>query len=144
MGTFSIFDHTADVGLEVRAESLEDLLATAARATFDQMLEDWPDRVDAQQEVRAVSQPGLEGDLGELLVVWLQELLYRFDTERLVPLRYEFLSAGPREVRADVGFGRFEDGRHRTRLEVKAVTYHELQVRREADGMWSARFILDV
>jgi len=144
MGTFSIFDHTADVGLQVRAESLEDLLATAARATFDQMLEDWPDRVDAQREVRAVPQAGLEGDMGELLVVWLQELLYRFDTERLVPLRYEFLSAGPREVRADVGFGRFEAGRHRTRLEVKAVTYHELQVCREADGTWSARFILDV
>ena len=144
MGTFAVFDHTADVGLQVRADSLEDLLATAARATFDQMLEDWPDRVDAQQEIRAVSQPGLEGDMGELLVVWLQELLYRFDTERLVPLRYEFLSAGPREVRADVGFGRFEAGRHRTRLEVKAVTYHELQVRREADGTWSARFILDV
>jgi len=144
MGTFSIFDHTADVGLQVRADSLEDLLATAARATFDQMLEDWPDRVDAQEEVRAVPQRGLEGDLGELLVVWLQELLYRFETERLVPLRYEFLSAGPREVRADVGFGRFEAGRHRTRLEVKAVTYHELQVHREADGTWSARFILDV
>jgi SHS2 domain-containing protein len=144
MGTFSIFDHTADVGLQVRADSLEDLLATAARATFDQMLEDWPEEVDAQQEVRAVPQAGLEGDMGELLVVWLQELLYRFDTERLVPLRYEFLSAGPREVRADVGFGRFEAGRHRTRLEVKAVTYHELQVRREVDGTWSARFILDV
>jgi len=144
MGTFSIFDHTADVGLQVRADSLEDLLATAARATFDQMLEDWPDAVDAQQEVRAVPQPGLAGDLGELLVVWLQELLYRFDTERLVPLRYEFLSAGPREVRADVGFGRFEAGRHRTRLEVKAVTYHELRVCREVDGTWSARFILDV
>lgn len=144
MGTFQVFDHTADVGLQVRADSLEDLLATAARATFDQMLEDWPNRVDAQEEVRAVSQPGLEGDLGELLVVWLQELLYRFETEHLVPLRYEFLSAGPREVRADVGFGRFEAGRHRTRLEVKAVTYHELKVCREADGSWSARFILDV
>jgi SHS2 domain-containing protein len=144
MGIFSIFDHTADVGLDVRAESLEDLLATASRATFDQMLEDWPEEVDAQQEVRAVPQEGLAGDLGELLVVWLQELLYRFDTERLVPLRYEFLSANQREVRADVGFGRFEAGRHRTRLEVKAVTYHELQVRREADGTWSARFILDV
>ena len=144
MGTFEVFDHTADVGLEVRAESLEDLLATAARATFDQMLEDWPGAVDAQEEIRAVPQEGLAGDLGELLVVWLQELLYRFDTERLVPLKYEFIEAGPREVLADVGFGRFEAGRHRTRLEVKAVTYHELRVRREADGTWSARFILDV
>jgi SHS2 domain-containing protein len=144
VGTFAVFNHTADVGLEVRGESLEDLLATAARGTFDQMLEDWPDKVESLGEVRAVTLPGLRDDLGELVVVWLQELLYRFETERLVPLTYEFGPIGRGEVRATVGFGRFEHGRHRTRLEVKAVTYHGLDVHREPDGMWSARFILDV
>ena len=128
MGTYTVFDHTADVGLAVRAESLEDLLETAARATFDQMLEDWPEAVETEEEVRAVPPKGLEGDLGELLVDWLQELLYVFETRRLVPLTYDFEQAGPREVRADVGFGKFEAGRHRTRLEIKAVTYHELRV----------------
>ncbi len=144
MGTYTIFDHTADVGLEVRAESLPDLLETAARATFDQMLEDWPEEVETEEEVRAVPPKGLEGDLGELLVNWLQELLYAFEMRHLVPLRYDFELVGPLEVRADVGFGQFQAGRHRTRLEIKAVTYHELQVRQEPDGAWSARFILDV
>lgn len=144
MGTFSVFDHTADVGLEVHAADLEDLLATAARAVFDQMLEDWPAEVETIGTVRATPMPGLEGDVGELLVDWLQELLYRFETEHLVPLRYEFQAAGPPRIRAEVGFGRFEPGRHRTRLEVKAVTYHGLQVRREPDGSWSARLVLDV
>jgi SHS2 domain-containing protein len=144
MGTFLAFDHTADVGLDVKGDSLEDLLATAARATFEQMLEDWPAGVEAISEVRAVAMAGLEGDLGELLVVWLQELLYRFETERLVPLTFEFAKTGPDEVRATVGFGRFERGRHRTRGEIKAVTYHGLRVGREPDGTWAARFILDV
>jgi SHS2 domain-containing protein len=155
VGTFSVFDHTADVGLEVRAESLEDLLATAARAVFDQMLEDWPAAAEVQEDLRfEISDPleevlarspmaGPGGDLSELLVGWLQELLYRFETRRLVPLSFDFAAAGPREVRAKVGFGRFDPARHRTRLEVKAVTYHELQVREEG-GAWSARFILDV
>jgi SHS2 domain-containing protein len=144
MGTFTIFDHTADVGLEVRADTLADLLATAARATFDQMLEDWPAEVEMMREVRAAPDPGLKGDLGELLVVWLQELLFCFETERRVPLTYAFDIAGPDEVRAEVGFGQFVAGRHRTRLEIKAVTYHELRVEQRADGTWLARFILDV
>jgi SHS2 domain-containing protein len=143
VGTYSVFDHTADVGLEVRGASLEDLLATAARATFDQMLEDWPAAVDCRREVRTRPPAGMEGDRSELLVDWLQELLYLFETDRLVPLEYEFLEVGPREIKADVGFGRFEPGRHRTRLEVKAVTYHRLEVREDADG-WYARFILDI
>jgi|WetSurMetagenome_2_1015567.scaffolds.fasta_scaffold04391_3 SHS2 domain-containing protein len=144
MGTFAVFDHTADVGLDVRGESLADLLQTAARATFDQMLEDWPKEVETQEEVRAVPPKGLEGDQGELLVDWLQELLFAFETRRLVPLTYDFEQVGPAEVRAGVGFGQFDASRHRTRLEIKAVTYHELRVRQEPDGSWLARFILDV
>ena len=143
MGTYTIFDHTADVGLEVRGTSFEDLLATAARATFDQVLEDRPAAVDCRREVCVRPPAGLEGDRHELLVDWLQELLYLFETERLVPLEYDFVAVGPREIEADVGFGRFEPGRHRTRLEVKAVTYHQIEVREAPDG-WHARFILDI
>jgi len=87
---------------------------------------------------------GLECDRRELFVVWLQELLYRFDTERLVPLTFEFYSSGPAEIRAGVGFGKFDPARHRAGAEVKAVTYHGLEVHKDASGAWSARFILDV
>jgi len=143
VGTYTVFDHTADVGLEVRGTSFEDLLSTAARATFDQVLEDRPKEVDATQEVRVRPGSAFAGDRSELFVEWLQELLFRFETQRLVPMEYEFLEVGPREVSADVGFGRFDPDRHRTRLEVKAVTYHNLEVRQDADG-WYARFILDI
>jgi len=144
MGTFDVFDHTADIGLEVRGRDLADLLETAARATFEQMLEDLPDEVEAIEQVRAVPMEGFEDDAGELLVVWLQELLYRFETGKLVPLTFDLEVCGPREVRASVGFGRFDPDRHRTHTEIKAVTYHDLQVHQEADGSWSARFVLDV
>jgi SHS2 domain-containing protein len=144
MGTFTVFDHTADVGLDVRGESLQDLLATSARGTFTQMLEDWPEEVETEELIESSPPQGMEGDLGELLVDWLQELLYRFETRRLVPLRYDFEQVGDHGVRANVSFGQFVAGRHRTRVEIKAVTYHQLQVRQESDGTWSARFILDI
>jgi len=144
MGTFRTFDHTADVGLEVRGESLADLLETAARGVFSIMLDDGPREVAVEADV-ALTPDALPGEeLRELLVVWLQELLYRFEMEHLVPLEFDFAEAGPARVRARVGFGRFDPKRHRAGTEVKAVTYHELAVRAEPGGAWSARFILDV
>jgi len=144
MGTFETFDHTADVGLEVRGESLEDLLETAARGVFSIMLDDGPREVAVEADVAAAPDPSLGDDAAELVVCWLQELLYRFEMEHLVPLEFDFAEAGPARVRARVGFGRFDPKRHRAGTEVKAVTYHELAVREGADGTWSARMILDV
>ena len=142
MGTFRSFDHTADVGLEVRGESLEDLLATAARAVFSVMLDTGPDAVETSAEVLAETDAA--SGLEDIFVAWLQELLYRFEMEHLVPLEFDFAEAGPARVRARVGFGRFDPKRHRAATEVKAVTYHELAVRAEPGGTWSARMILDV
>ncbi|MGB2755371.1 MAG: archease [Phycisphaerae bacterium] len=144
MGTFRSFDHTADVGLEVRGESLADLLETAARAVFSIMLDEGPHEVAVEADVAAAPDPSLGDDAAELVVCWLQELLYRFEMEHLVPLEFDFAEAGPARVRARVGFGRFDPKRHRAGTEVKAVTYHELAVRAEPGGTWSARMILDV
>jgi SHS2 domain-containing protein len=138
MGTFEVF------GLSIRGATLPDLLETAARAVFAQVLEDLPPEVETE-EVLAVKVEGeAAGDLGELLVSWLQELLFRFETRRQVPIRFAFEAAAPDRVRARVGFGRFDPGRHRARAEIKGVTYHELDVHAEADGSWRARVILDV
>jgi len=144
MGTFRTFDHTADVGLEVRGESLEDLLATAARAVFSVIIEAGPSAVETEAEVLAEAETGARAEWEDVFVAWLQELLYRFEMEHLVPLEFDFAEAGPARVRARVGFGRFDPKRHRAATEVKAVTYHELAVREEPGGTWSARFILDV
>jgi len=144
MGTYATFDHTADVGLEVRGRDLADVLATAARAVFDQMLADRPDEVAVRDTAEVQVDPALADDAGEVLVAWLQELLYRFETEGLVPMEIDVAEASPGGVRARVSFGRFDPSRHGTRLEVKAVTYHGLEVGAAPDGTWRARVILDV
>ena len=143
MGTFEVFDHTADVGLDVRGAGLEDLFETAARAMFSIVLVDLPQEVEVEEEVR-VPIPSDPGDREELLVAWLQELLYHFEMRHLVPLAFVFHEKGPEALRVRVGFGRFEPGLHRTGQEIKAVTYHALEVAQQPDGTWSARVILDV
>lgn len=142
MGTFEVLDHTADVGFEIRAESLEDLLETAADAAFSVILVDRPEEVEAEEEVRIPSDGANQPD--ELLVAWLQELLYLFETESLVPMRFTFHERGPDALRARVGFGRFDPERHRTGSEIKAVTYHGLEVKQDEKGRWTARVIVDL
>ncbi len=142
MGTFEIIDHTADVGFELEAESLEDLLETAADAAFSVVLVDRPEQVEVEQEVRIAS--GGPDQADELLVAWLQELLYLFETESLVPVRFTFHERGPDALRARVGYGRFDPERHRTGTEIKAVTYHDLEVTRDDRGRWTGRVIVDV
>jgi len=144
MGTYTTFDHTADVGLEVRGKDFGDLLATAAHAVFDQMIEDRPDAVAATEAVDVRCAPDLAPDPSEVLVAWLQELLFRFETDHLVPIRIDMDEATGEGVRARVAFGRFDPDRHAVHLEVKAVTYHGLEVNEAPDGSWRARLILDV
>jgi len=149
MGTYTPFDHTADLGLEVRGRDLADLLATAARAVFDQVLEAGPASVEVRETVEVRPDPDLGPDPAEVLVGWLQELLYRFETRRLVPLTFAFAEASAEGARAEVGFGRFDPARHRARLEVKGVTYHGLEAGEETEAedpeaRWRARVILDV
>lgn len=135
---FEFFEHTADLGLRVRAPDFDTLLVDAARALFAAICAE-PDAVRPQHLVE-IDLPADDPDY--LLFDWLKELLFRFETDRLLFTRFE--------VRCDAAglhgkaWGEpFDPERHPLEHEVKAVTYHELKVAREADG-WLAEIIVDI
>src|SRR5579885_1679089 len=79
------FDHTADVGLRIRAADLDTLFAEAGLALFSTIVEEVA-AVEARQRIDIK----LEGSDPEyLLFDWLRELLFRFDTEHLLFGRFE-------------------------------------------------------
>jgi SHS2 domain-containing protein len=78
-------------------------------------------------------------DTALLLAAWLRELLFLMETRRLCYQHADFDHLDERTLRAQVRFQRCPD---RVR-EIKGVTYHELDVRRDA-GQWLARVIFDV
>ena len=98
-----------------------------------------PESIRPVQE-RVIDVAGQEDDL--LLFDWLSELLYVFETEHLlladfvVRLDESGLHAVCRGEPA-------ERSRHDLDHEVKAITYHGLQVRAEPDG-WMAEVIVDI
>jgi SHS2 domain-containing protein len=132
-------DHTADLGLVARAESLPELFEACAYGMFDLMAE--PEAYQPEQERRwEVQAPDLES----LLVNWLRELLFSFDVEGILWIKFQVEDVGedsPSLVGRSWGVSTAQV--QFTGPGVKAVTYHGLDVRREDDG-WRASFIVDV
>jgi SHS2 domain-containing protein len=138
MGTYEVIDHTADIGIAVHARVLPELFETAAEALFALI-------VDAGSvENRAWLARKIEADdLGGLLVAWLNDLLSVFSGEAFVPKVFVVDEVSESRLRATVHGEPVDPARHRFRRDVKAATYHRLEVSRDDTG-WRATVIFDV
>jgi SHS2 domain-containing protein len=135
---YETFDHTADVGLRVRAADLDRLFAEAAKALFSLIVVN----LDA---VRPVEQAEiqLQGDRpDDLLFDWLAELLYLLDSRRMVFGQFD-VHVEEHGLTATAKGEPIDRKRHELEREVKAITYHGLKVERTAEG-WLAEVIVDI
>jgi SHS2 domain-containing protein len=135
---YETFEHTADLGLRIRAPDLHALFAEAAQCLFAAIVEDLgsiepKQRIDVQ----------LAGEEREyLLFDWLNELLYRWDTEHLLFGRFE-VRIDDSGLHGSAWGEPLDRDRHVLSHEVKAITYHGLKVEQTADG-WLAEAIVDI
>jgi SHS2 domain-containing protein len=135
---YRLFDHTADVGFHVEAETLAALFADSGRALVSVLVDD----TEAFEPRRETTLECRADRLDDLLFDFLAELLYRFCTERFVPVNYDIDTDGER-LKATLQGEDFDPDRHRGGAEVKAITYHGLKVER-ADHGYSAEIIVDL
>jgi SHS2 domain-containing protein len=135
---FEVFEHTADIGLRVRGADRETVFADAAAGLFSLLVAN-PAAID-QVQAKTFHVAGRDDDY--LLFDWLNELLFTFETERLLltSFRVEFEEGG---LRATCRGEPIDRRRHVMEHEVKAVTYHGLKLEQTADG-WLAEVILDI
>jgi SHS2 domain-containing protein len=131
---FELLAHTADVGFRVRGSTLPELFENAARALMS-----FTTGQPAPAEQRAVEVRG--EDYPSLLVAWLNEVLYLFDSGELAPAAFHIHSLESTRLTATIEGSRRRD--ESWRLIVKAVTYHQIEVK-ETDGGWEAAVYLDV
>ena len=135
---FEILEHTADVGFHAWGADAPELFVNAARAMMAIAAEDSP-VTEADERVIEV-----EGeDYPSLLVNWLSELLYLFDSDEFVTGKIEVENINANHLRARLSGESRDPARHRWKLIVKAVTYHGLEVKEIRDG-WEARVFLDI
>ena len=135
---FETFDHTADLGLRIRAGDLDTLFAEAALALFSAVITDPASvRPAVRREVKLPPD-----DREYLLFDWLKALLYWFDSEHLVFGKFEVhvTDAG---LTGTMWGEPLDRQRHQLEHEVKAITYHGLRVEQTPDG-WLAEVIVDI
>jgi SHS2 domain-containing protein len=135
---YRLLNHTADFGLEIYGPDMAGLFARAALSLFDVLLENRPKRGGRARRIEIEGQ-----DRADLMINWLRELLYRFNGEARVLCGVEILSIAETHLSARILLEPYSARRHRIRNEIKAVTYHQIEVGPADDG-WRARVIFDI
>jgi SHS2 domain-containing protein len=138
---FEFFDVTADIGYRAYGETLNGAFENAGMALFEVIT----DTSVLKQSIKKTISLTAE-DEKALLFDWLNELIFLHDAEYLVFSRFQVDISGDEDegyqLEAEVWGEEFEQSRHESRDEVKAVTYHLMEVERE-DG-YRLQVILDV
>ncbi len=129
--TYEYLEHTADLRFRSYGRTLGECFANAAKAMFSYILD--LSTVEEKEETSIeLSAPSAEN----LLHDFLSELLYIFETENFV---YSGFHASVRHEKegyvltAKVSGEPVDPARHVMLADVKAVTYHDLSVKKEND-----------
>ncbi|WP_052889039.1 archease [Thermogemmatispora carboxidivorans] len=137
---FEVFEHTADVGLQVYGRTLPELFIHAAEGMESLVvpLEQVEPRVSQEVEVEG-------DDLVSLLIAWLSRLIFLFDTEFLLFRQFEIedFSETQLKMKARASGEPYDERRHELSSAIKAVTRHQAEVVPTADG-YKARIIFDI
>ena len=135
---FEVLEHPADIGFRAFGDSLPELFANAAVAMLS--IAGDPAAAEPRHEYPIAVE---SGDRESLMVDWLSEVLYWFDGKRVAFRSFRVTGFDGTAIQA-AGLGEPRDAeRHRTRLIVKAVTWHQLKIE-QRDGAWVAEVYLDI
>ena len=133
-----ILDHTGDVGIIVRGETLSSIFQMAAQGMFSIICPD--------AEIRPVREYDFEvegNNLEELLVNWLAELNYYFNVEYILFVDFDIEKIEDNKLYATARGEKINPNRHSIHTEIKAVTYHKLYLKKTDYG-WEAQVIFDI
>ena len=135
---YRLIDHTADFRLEIFGVDPASLFQQAAMALFD--------LISDPSLLNGIHRSAIEihgDDWADLMVNWLRELLYCWNGDKRLVAGVTIDLIEPTRLKATLAYDRYVPQRHEIRNEIKAATYHQIEVRPHADG-WIGRVILDV
>ena len=138
MKRYEQFSHTADIGVRVFGANLKELFENAAFAMFDLIADLEGLKGNITQDFKLEAQ-----NYEELLVAWLDELLYNFYTKSLIFFKFEIEELSDNLLKAKA-FGRpVAANRNRLKTEIKAATYSDLKIKKTGNG-YEVEIIFDV
>ncbi|MBN2093510.1 archease [candidate division KSB1 bacterium] len=138
MTRYQLIEHTGDIGIQVFGTSLERLFENAGFALFDIMTDIQKIQPVVNYEIEVTG-----NDIEELLVNWLSELNFIFQTQYILFREFKVLEMNEKNLKAIV-IGEIRDPvKHPVRMEIKAVTFHQLKIEETNDG-WHGWVIFDI
>jgi len=142
LGEFRFLEDVAiaDAAFVAEGETLEDLFATCALATFEVMAD--TKRVEPKEETEIKLQ---HDELDGLLFDWLAELIYLKDAKEMFFGKFDLKIEKKNKyiLRGQVSGEKIDYKKHRVKVDVKAVTLHLFEVKK-VRNRWQARIVLDI
>jgi SHS2 domain-containing protein len=136
---YELIEHTADIGIKIRGEDLKELFSNAASAMFDIMAEEEAGKKKSPFQEEIIEQAA--GDLEELFINWLNELLSLSAIKRLIFFEFHIERIDEHSLQAKVKG--CDINSYRVNTEIKAATYHTLKIEERPSG-YAAEVIFDV
>jgi SHS2 domain-containing protein len=135
---YRLINHTADFGIQVFGADSQALFTNAALALFDVITE--TDVLTGRDSCNITTSGE---DWSDLMVNWLREILYLWNGKERLVKSVQILSLTEKKISAKIYFDAYMPDRHIINTEIKAVTYHQIQVKSSPSG-WEARVIFDI
>ena len=136
--TYRLIDHTADFGMQVFGSDSQELFSNAALALFDVITD-----MDVLEGRNSCNITASGEDWPDLMINWLREVLYLWNGKEMLVKSVQILSLSENNISAKIYFDAYMPDRHIIKTEIKAVTYHQIQVKSSPSG-WKAQIIFDI
>jgi protein archease len=138
MDAFQVLDISGDVGLTAFGRSKEEAFLNAAYGMYSLITN--PGAIKEKKTVLVtIEKDSLDG----LLVGWLNELIFYFDTYGFIGKKITMEHFSDGKIRARIAGEEFDSEQHEGKLLIKAATYHKLRIL-EMNGRWEIDVIFDI
>jgi len=135
---FELLEHPSDIGVRARGATREDALVAVSHGLTSILADTTSFRPAEERFFKATGT-----DEATLIINWLNEILFFFDTEGMVFIEFSIDSWTGNEITGQARGERFDVERHEFRTAVKAVTYHQFESHPTPDG-WEIQVFVDV
>jgi SHS2 domain-containing protein len=137
MKEFELLDiATADMAFAAYGKDLNELFANSAKALMSIMFEG---KIEPKikREIKLEEKENIV-----LLQKWLSEVLYIFETERIVFSKFDVKTDGKRLV-AKIYGEKYNQKKHKFIIDIKAVTFHRMSIEKTKEG-FKCTVVVDV
>jgi len=142
MKEFKILEHTADIGIMAYGKTKREVFINSAKGMFEIIAGNNNGIANNNFSCKVnINAEGLE----DLLVAWLNELLYISETKLVILNKFKIKELSIKNIGAEVEGVKITRSGRKIEKEIKAVTYYLLEIKKDEEkGFWSAQVIFDI